>query len=359
MVSNNISSSREAALNREIEAFLSKDSINGAQSEANPVLTRSQNIRCDVRNANADRNDVDVFKRSGALNDVERIEPCFSSSFSFTGRATHAPFATNTSVNLNQSNVRAIKGNSHRSTYDSFMPNRKIDHLQRENDESLVFQPNKESDRLDVTKLKDSQLIAHNHFKSQSGNFNKMAAEDLKRDYVRESSFKPNNLRFLPDSKFIAVNESARLPQDTPLNSITTSELNRFMSSQTRDEFSKTNSHNNSQRRPKKSALKKAKSNILKKVTIAEHNNRHHEVSKWLRDANKSDHSPAFPNQSDRFECGDIVANLDKTPDPTTERVSYCGSQAGEFSRRPATGTLERMESARSVVRRIKVGFND
>lgn len=130
-----------------------------------------------------------------------------------------------------------------------------------------------------------------------------------------QSNFRPSINTVQPTKTSISTNIHYHGVNTDLCKQITNQELDNYLNAQKNMEPTERRSFYNPKIQPKKSALKKAKSNLVKKVTIAEHNNRHHEVSKWLQEANRSEHSPGFTVERNVGQlCDDQVTQNPKPP---------------------------------------------
>lgn len=87
---------------------------------------------------------------------------------------------------------------------------------------------------------------------------------------------------------------------------ITNKELDHYLKYQEKKNTNERRSCFNPTVNPKKSALKKTKSTILKRVTIAEERNSRYEVSRWLKEAH-FEYSPAVIRHENRTE---VIRNI-------------------------------------------------
>lgn len=112
---------------------------------------------------------------------------------------------------------------------------------------------------------------------------------------TRQSSYENNKKGF----KFLGEHYQQKNRQ-RPENKLTKEEIQDFINSSKPDFDKKAGSEETAKnKKPKKSALKKNKSNIIKKVTFAEHQNKQHIVSKWLK--NSEDNERPYLNLKERY----------------------------------------------------------
>ena len=133
-----------------------------------------------------------------------------------------------------------------------------------------------------------SKLTSHNHLRRDDLC---LTAEPPYKVVEEHQNKEPNMAepKTFPSAKFIGTIGTLATMGIHNCKQLQNKDLDAYLQSlQTREKterFDRFNPH----MRPKKSALKKNKSDILKKVTIMEENNKHYEVSKWLNDVDQLD----------------------------------------------------------------------
>lgn len=121
----------------------------------------------------------------------------------------------------------------------------------------------------------------------KSSNQNSIPSGHLKKS-TRAYSFYSNN--YTNNTK---IYETHNNHNENVVDSDTQTEISSFYGENPEIEKNDHQNKNNIKSEPRKSALKRKRSSIRKNVTIAEHNNEKHEVSKWVNKAtNGEDNSP-------------------------------------------------------------------
>lgn len=223
--------------------------------------------------------------------------------------------------------------------------------------------------KLDFSNLKDSCIIAENTLGNkqrcdQTQRFmpNSNGGPKLQ---LRDEGNKSMVDRFLSDSRFITSNQTFTGLNTSLCKQITNKELDDYVKSYPKEENTERRSFYNPKIQPKKSALKKNKSMILKKVTIAEHNNRRFEVSKWLQEANEiEDKSVASPLNDEyglnetypKQEHQDPKPSMQKEqPKPAFAPYQHNFTAYGYETKEPVHQGLRSVSSVGVIRRRISI----
>lgn len=243
----------------------------------------------------------------------------------FNGKQSHEPIPIKDSMLLVNPSIDRIIGNKHVTISNRQLPNTGNIHPNSElrgvttNDSKHITITPNVSFRQNIQKidtdarfeghsnngfhvhqgfdnLKDSCIITETYMSSmqqtqQQRTTTVEQAHIMKAPRAKEEIALHYTSRILPESRFVPQNPTFTHDPVSLARQITNKELEEYLSYSESREIGERRSFYNPKIQPKKSALKKSKSNILKKVTIAEHNNRHHEVSKWLREANTAEHT--------------------------------------------------------------------
>lgn len=203
--------------------------------------------------------------------------------------------------------------------------------------------------------LKDSKLLILNNVDSKNKNEKSEGAIEPNKSQFKGLKVCSNQENKPDNSQNSRINSNNRSFVGVNTNlckQISNKELDTFLHSTKRQNINQRRSYFNPGVKPKKSALKKTKSTISKKVVIAEEKNCQHEVSKWLKEA-QHEYSPFASMREETPEGSENTAPVQKTPSMPT--ADHSTQKTSLFYANPALSTysfdnnLSKLDSLRNV----------